>query len=100
MIKKANVTRNRGLCLLFMYILIKSIFFHINSKKLRIQDFLRIFHSKNAIFDYIKIEILGDLERYKLLLDNVLDDEITKKLNVIRCKGKVIIHLYKYLILI
>ncbi len=84
MLKKANVTRNRGLCLLFMYILIKSIFFHINRKKLRIQDFLRIFYSKNAVFDYIKIEILRDLERYKLLLDNVLDDEIIKKLNVIR----------------
>lgn len=41
-----------------------------------------------SIFDYSKIEILGDLERCKLLIDNISDEKIVKKLIEIRGKGR------------
>ena len=41
-----------------------------------------------SAFDYSEIEILGDLERCKLLLDNVPDEKILKKLEEIRGKGR------------
>lgn len=41
-----------------------------------------------SVFDYSKIEILGDLERCKLLLDNVPDEKIVNKLYEIRGKGR------------
>lgn len=41
-----------------------------------------------SIFDYSKIEILGDLERCKLLIENVPDEKIVKKLKEIRGKGR------------
>ncbi len=41
-----------------------------------------------SIFDYTEIEILGDLERCKLLLENVPDEKIVNKLIEIRGKGR------------
>ena len=41
-----------------------------------------------SIFDYREIEILGDLERCKLLIDNVPDEKIICKLQEIRGKGR------------
>ena len=41
-----------------------------------------------SIFDYSEIEILGDLERCKLLIENVPDKEIVDKLLEIRGKGR------------
>ena len=44
--------------------------------------------SQLSVFDYSEIEILGDLERCKLLIDNVPDDLIINKLQEIRGKGR------------
>lgn len=44
--------------------------------------------SQISVFDYSEIEILGDLERCKLLIDNVPDEKIVKKLKKIRGKGR------------
>ena len=44
--------------------------------------------SQLSVFDYSKIEVLGDLERCKLLLDNVPDEKIVNKLIEIRRKGR------------
>lgn len=41
-----------------------------------------------TVFDYSEIEILGDLERCKLLIDNVPDEKIIEKLIEIRGKGR------------
>ena len=41
-----------------------------------------------SVFDYQEIEILGDLERCKLLIDNVPDEKIINKLKEIRGKGR------------
>ena len=41
-----------------------------------------------TVFDYSEIEILGDLERCKLLIDNVPDEKIIEKLIKIRGKGR------------
>lgn len=41
-----------------------------------------------SLFDYSEIEILGDLERVKLLLDNVPDEKIIRQLEKIRGKGR------------
>lgn len=41
-----------------------------------------------TVFDYSEIEILGDLERCKLLIDNVPDEKIINKLIEIRGKGR------------
>jgi len=41
-----------------------------------------------SAFDYEQIEILGDLERVKLLIDNVPDEKIIKELIRIRGKGR------------
>jgi hypothetical protein len=41
-----------------------------------------------SVFDYSEIEILGDLERCKLLIDNVPDEKIVDKLIEIRGKGR------------
>lgn len=41
-----------------------------------------------SMFDYTKIEILGDLERCKLLIDNIPDEKIVNKLTEIRGKGR------------
>lgn len=41
-----------------------------------------------SVFDYNEIEILGDLERCKLLIDNAPDEKIIKKLKKIRGKGR------------
>lgn len=41
-----------------------------------------------SAFDYSEIEILGDLERCQLLLDNVPDEKIVNKLYEIRGKGR------------
>lgn len=41
-----------------------------------------------SVFDYSEIEILGDLERCKLLIDNVPDKNIVNKLIDIRGKGR------------
>ncbi len=41
-----------------------------------------------TIFDYSEIEILGDLERCKLLIQNVPDENIVNKLIEIRGKGR------------
>ena len=43
---------------------------------------------QNAIFDYMEIEILGDLERCKLVIDNAPDDKIINELKKIRGKGR------------
>ena len=37
-----------------------------------------------SIFDYSELEILGDLERCKLLINNVADEKIVNKLIEIR----------------
>lgn len=44
--------------------------------------------SQISIFDYSEIEILGDLERCKLLIENVPDEKIVNKLIEIRGKGR------------
>ena len=41
-----------------------------------------------TIFDYSEIEILGDLERCKLLIENVSDEKIVNELKKIRGKGR------------
>ena len=41
-----------------------------------------------SAFDYSEIEVLGDLERCKLVIDNAPDEEIVKKLKEIRGKGR------------
>lgn len=41
-----------------------------------------------SVFDYSEIEILGDLERCTLLINNVPDEKIVKKLKEIRGKGR------------
>ena len=41
-----------------------------------------------TVFDYSEIEILGDLERCKLLIDNVEDEKIIDELIKIRGKGR------------
>ena len=41
-----------------------------------------------SIFDYTEIEILGDLERCKFLIENVPDEKIVNKLIEIRGKGR------------
>lgn len=41
-----------------------------------------------SIFDYSEIEILGDLERCTLIINNVPDEKIVKKLKEIRGKGR------------
>ena len=41
-----------------------------------------------TVFDYSEIEILGDLERCKLLIDNVPDEKIIEALTEIRGKGR------------
>lgn len=41
-----------------------------------------------SVFDYSEIEILGDLERCKLLIENVPDEKIIHKLTEIRGKGR------------
>lgn len=43
---------------------------------------------QQSLFDYSKIEILGDLERFKLLINNVPDKKIVDKLNEMRGKGR------------
>lgn len=43
---------------------------------------------EKTIFDYMEIEILGDLERLVLCLDNVADEELCKKLENERGKGR------------
>lgn len=43
---------------------------------------------QNSVFDYSEIEILGDLERCKLLIENVPDEKIVNKLLEIRGKGR------------
>lgn len=44
--------------------------------------------SQLTVFDYTEIEILGDLERLKLALENIDDDELVKKLESERGKGR------------
>ena len=44
--------------------------------------------SQISAFDYSEIEILGDLERCKLLIDNVPDKKIIEELKKIRGKGR------------
>jgi len=44
--------------------------------------------SQISFFDYTEIEILGDLERCKLLIENVPDEKIISKLYEIRFKGR------------
>lgn len=44
--------------------------------------------SQISVFDYSEIEILGDLERCKLLIENVPDEKIVSKLVEIRGKGR------------
>ena len=41
-----------------------------------------------STFDYNEIKILGDLERCKLLIDNVPDEKIVNALYKIRGKGR------------
>ncbi len=48
---------------------------------------MKIIHEK-TIFDYTEIEILGDLERCKLLIENVPDNDIVAKLSEIRGRGR------------
>lgn len=43
---------------------------------------------EKTIFDYMKIEELGDLERLKLALENIEDEELCKKLEEERGKGR------------
>ena len=44
--------------------------------------------SQMSVFDYNEIEVLGDLERCKLLIDNVPDEKIVNKLIEMRGKGR------------
>jgi len=44
--------------------------------------------SQPTIFDYTEIEILGDLERCKLLIENVPDEKIIEELKKRRGKGR------------
>lgn len=44
--------------------------------------------SQLTVFDYTEIEVLGDLERLKLVLENVYDIELSKKLENERGKGR------------
>ena len=44
--------------------------------------------SQLSFFDYTEIEILGDLERCKLLIENVPDEKIINKLYEMRGKGR------------
>ena len=44
--------------------------------------------SQISIFDYSEIEILGDLERLKLGIENMPDEEIIRKLRQIRKNGR------------
>ena len=44
--------------------------------------------SQISIFDYTEIENLGDLEKLKLFLDNVEDDELCKVLEEERKNGR------------
>ena len=44
--------------------------------------------SQISFFDYREIEILGDLERCKLLIENVFDEKIISRLYEIRGKGR------------
>ncbi len=44
--------------------------------------------SQLTVFDYTEIEILGDLERLKLALENIDDDELVKRLENERGKGR------------
>ena len=44
--------------------------------------------SQTNIFDYMEIEILGDLERLKLCLENIEDDELCKILEEKRRLGR------------
>ena len=44
--------------------------------------------SQISIFDYSEIEILGDLERLKLFLENIEDDELCKALEEERKNGR------------
>ena len=44
--------------------------------------------SQISFFDYSEIEILGDLERCKLLIENVPDEKIINKLYEVRGKGR------------
>ena len=43
--------------------------------------------TQTSLFDNEEIEILGDLERLKLAIENMLDGEIIKKLRKIRKNG-------------
>ena len=44
--------------------------------------------SEQTIFDYMEIEILGDLERLKLCLENIGDAELCRLLEEKRGKGR------------
>lgn len=44
--------------------------------------------SQKTVFDYMEIEILGDLERLKLCLENVEDLELCNMLEEKRGKGR------------
>lgn len=44
--------------------------------------------SQITVFDYSEIEILGDLERCKLLIENVPDEKIVNELTKIRENGR------------
>ena len=43
---------------------------------------------EKTIFDYMEIEVLGDLERLVLCLDNVADEELCRKLENERGNGR------------
>jgi len=43
---------------------------------------------EKTIFDYMEIEILGDLERLKLFLDNIEDKELCETLEKERKQGR------------
>ena len=43
---------------------------------------------EKTIFDYMEIEILGDLERLKLFLDNIKDKELCEALEKERKQGR------------
>jgi len=47
--------------------------------------------SQPTIFDYTEIEILGDLERCKLLIENVPDEKIIEELKKEEVKEEMII---------
>ena len=44
--------------------------------------------TQTSLFDQSQIEILGDLERLQLLIDNVPDEKLIEKLWKIRGKGR------------